>query len=347
MCNLPTNTKAAQSGGFLFFIKYVDTFYFCAIYLGMKPLKDVFIPSNYADELLVLKDKYFTWKMEFSSKTKIANTGTITHYSVPDSKRGNFVLLPGLASNSEIEPLMRAMTYWSLKHKYNIYAIDTFLGDFKVEKSVELAKRNTFPEFIELMDAGLEIVSRMSMGQWTCVVGHSMGATGALEVFNRRVQNEKPLGVSGAILFAPYASKEWHDSSKRFIRHFQCSELTDEEFARTPMGMGSPHDLAKTNENRYISLFPSFYDDVDSLTPRPDLMAHYDIPVTLVAGGCDRKAPSEFIRTLCEQTNECSPAVKMRFVEFPNSKHSFMRQHEDWPAILNVIKTQYAHKKQK
>ena len=207
----------------------------------MKPLKDVFIPSDYLNDLPRLKDKYFSWKMEFSSKSAVANTGTITHFSINDANaRGNFVLVPGLASNTEIEPLMGALSYWSLKHKYNVYALDTFLGDFKPTISAEIANKNTFPEFLDLMDTGLEIVSKMSAGAWTCVVGHSLGATGTLAVFNRRVINEKPIGFSGAILFAPYATKNWFDFSRKFMHHYQYPDLSDAEFEKMPMGMMSP-----------------------------------------------------------------------------------------------------------
>ena len=77
----------------------------------MKALKDVFIPQNYMDVLPELKDKSFAWKMEFSSKTKIATTGHITHYEIKNaSSRGNFVLVPGLASNTNIEPLYGSIT---------------------------------------------------------------------------------------------------------------------------------------------------------------------------------------------------------------------------------------------
>lgn len=309
----------------------------------MKSPKDVFFPKNYADELPRLKEKYFSWHLFFSSKTELGNTGQITHFSVGDVAQGNFVLVPGLASNTEIEPLMRALSYWSLKHNYNIYALDTFLGDFKSEISSDVASKNTFPEFIDVMDVGLNIISKMSIGQWTCVVGHSLGATGALEVFNRRVETGEPVGVSGAIMFAPYVTKEWLDFSKRFMHHYQYPELSDAEFEMVPMGMMSPHDMAKTKRNRYISLYPNFYEDVDALRPRPDLMARYNIPVTLVAGGCDRKSPIEYIRAIYNDVNECSPTQKMRFVEFPESRHSFMHQHEDWKAILRVMRSQYVH----
>lgn len=308
----------------------------------MKSLKEFFIPKNYDEELPDLKKTCFSWQMSFSSKTDLATTGQITHYAVNgDAPRGNLVLVPGLASNTEIEPLMRAVTYWSLKHKYNIYALDTFLGDFQSEKSVDLAARNTMPEYINLIDAGFEIVSKMSAGQWACVVGHSLGGIGTLEVFNRRVSQNKPLGFSGSILFAPYLTKEWCDFSKRFMKHRQYPDVSDEEYNQSPIGLVSPHDVYYSGACRYVSLYPGFYDDIVALKPRPDLMAQYDIPVTLVAGGMDRKSPIEYIRDIYDETRRLSKNKKIKFVEFPTGRHSFIDQYSDWASILRLIKTQY------
>ena len=310
----------------------------------MKPLKDVFFPADYTDELSKLKDKYFAWKMDFSSKTDVANMGHITHYEIRDTEsRGNLVLVPGLASNTQIEPLMCAVTYWSLKHRYNIYALDSFLGDFQEKISDDAAKRNTLPEFIDLMDAGLEIVSKMSVGKWTCVIGHSLGGTGVLEVFNRRIMQNKPMGYSGAILFASFLTKDWFDATKRALKRRQYPEVSPEDFYNCPIGLGSPHDVSDNTGVRYVSVYPGFYDDLDKLKPRPDLMAQYDIPVTLVAGGLDKKSPIEYMRGIYNQVQEYPGEKKMRFVEFPNSKHSFINQHKNWNAILRLIQSQHTH----
>jgi len=308
----------------------------------MKPLGNVFIPKNYDEFLPELLDKHFAWKMEFSSKTDISNTGQITYYEIRDTvARGNFVLVPGLASNTQIEPLMRAVTYWSLKHKYNIYAVDHFLGDFKPENTKELADRNTAPEFLDLLDVGLDIVSKMSIDKWTCVVGHSLGGLGTLEVFNRRVQQNKPVGFSGAILFAPFVTPEWHAFTKQFMKHYQYPDLSDEEFYKSPMGLSSLHDVYYAKQARYISLYPGFYDEIDKLPVRAELMARYNIPVTLVAGGCDKKSPAEYMRLLCADVHNYQDCDNVKLVEFPTSRHSFIDQHNDWSSILNLIKSQY------
>ncbi len=40
------------------------------------------------------------------------------------------ILIPGLASNSRTEPLMKVIEYWALMHRHDVYCLDTFLGDF-------------------------------------------------------------------------------------------------------------------------------------------------------------------------------------------------------------------------
>lgn len=314
----------------------------------MNPLSDVFIPKNYDDYLSELRHRHFAWKMDFSSKTNVSNTGQITYYEIRDAAaRGNFVLVPGLASNTQIEPLMRAVTYWSLKHKYNIYAVDHFLGDFQPSISVESARKNTVPEFIDLMDVGFDIVSKMSANKWTCVIGHSIGGIGITEVFNRRVQQNKPIGFSGAILFAPFVTKEWGVFTRNFMKHYQYPKLSDEEFYKNPIGMTSYHDICEHKRTRYVSLFPEFLDEIVKLKPQPELIARYNIPVTLVAGGKDKKSPAGHMRAICSDVQKISNNGNMKIVEFPTGRHSFIDQHNDWAAILRLIKSQRPRVKQK
>lgn len=310
----------------------------------MKPLKDFFVPKDYADELSQLKEQSFAWNMDFSSKTEIANVGHITYYEIRDAKPyGNLVLVPGLASNTDIEPMMRAITYWSLKHKFNIYAIDSFFGDFQDTIDATAAAKNTVPEFVDLMDAGLDIVAKMSVNQWTCVIGHSLAGGAVLEVFNRRILKKQPIGYSAAVLFAPYVVRGWLDATKDFIKGHQYPDVSYAEFYNSPVGVVSLHDFVKVGYARRISVFPQVYDD--DLKPRPDLMAQYKIPITMVAGGKDRKAPVEYIRGICDATLQYSDKPKITFVEFPESKHSFINQHNDWNAVLRLIQSQHVRTK--
>ncbi len=308
------------------------------------------IPDDFQNRLPELKEKTFKWRLEYSSRTDLSTIAYISHYSpiLADGKKanGNIILAPGLASNADIEPLMQSITYWALTKRFNVYAITTFLGNFKTEVTHELAKQNTFSEFITLMDMGIDIIEEQCHDQWTCLIGHSAGATGAIEIFNRRIQSNKTPRLSAAILFAPYTIPQWHDYIKSIYRTRNCPpDITDQEFLQTPMGIISPHDMWHSQQKRYITIYPKFYDDTDSVAIRPDLMAQYNIPVTIVGGGKDRKSPIELLRKI-HQALQLQPNGELfKFVEFPNSKHSFIDQHRDYTAIIKLIKSQHIRKK--
>ena len=308
------------------------------------------IPANFNEFLPGLKEKTFKWKFEYSSRSENATIGYITHYSpiLPEGETptGNIILAPGLASNADIEPLMKATTYWALTKHFNVYAITTFLGDFKPEVTPELAKRNTFPEFIKLMDMGIDLIEEQCQDQWTCLIGHSAGASGAIEVFNKRITQNKKIGLSAAILFAPWATVQWHDFIKAFYRTRNCPpDISDKEFAQMPMGLISPHDVANKNQLRYVTILPEFYDDIDTANFHPDLMAKYNIPVTIVGGGRDKKSPIDMLH---ERHNILAAGPNghlFKFVEFPTSKHSFIDQHKDYMSIIKLIQSQHIRKK--
>ncbi len=308
------------------------------------------IPANFYDLLPELKEKTFKWRFEYSSRSENATIGYITHYSpiIENEKKpnGNIILAPGLASNADIEPLMKALTYWALTKKFNVYSITTFLGDFKPEVTQELANRNTFPEFIKLMDMGIDLIEEQCHGQWTCLIGHSAGATGAIEIFNKRIKDNKKPRVSAAILFAPWCTTQWHDFIKSFYKVRHCHpNITEEEFATTPIGLVSPHDITQNNGTRYITILPKFYDYMETSNFRPDLMSQYNIPVTIVGGGRDRKSPVEMLKNVHKTLSNGPNGHLFKFVEFPNSKHSFIDQHKDYISITKLIQSQHIRKK--
>lgn len=308
------------------------------------------IPANFQEILPELKEKTFKWRFEYSSRTELSSVGYITHFS-PVSTRpinGSIILSPGLASNCDTEPLMQAITYWALTKNFNIYTITTFLGDFKSENSSELAHRHTFPEFINLMEMGLGIIEEQCQNQWTCLIGHSVGGLGIIEFLNRRIQANKPLNFSSAILFAPYVTHQWLDFSKTFYRERNCPpETTDAEFAHTPIGLISPHDVFTSKQVRYISILPSFYDEMDAVEFRPDLMSKYQIPVTFVAGGRDKKSPTKMLQERVQTLQSITGNHQFKLIEFSNSKHSFIDQHRDYRAVIDLIKTQHVRRRRR
>lgn len=311
----------------------------------LKTSRSTHIPDNYSDALAELKGRSFRWETNFCSRTDNKTIGHITHYSIDNTPAENcLVLIPGLASNTRSEPLMKVIEYWALMNKHDVYCLDTFLGDFLPEVSQDLADKHTFAEFIDLIDMGMEIISRDVKDKkyaYSCVVGHSAGATGALEVFNKRIGERKKLRFSSSVLFAPYVAHEFTNYMKSFYKgYYFNNQISDEDFMKTVVGVNSPHEERLGNKYKKISILPAFYNDVASVEFRPDLMDRYSIPVTLVAAGRDRKSPPEELRKKYEVLHEGKNGNLWKFVVFQNSRHSFIDQHKDWNAILSLIRSQ-------
>ncbi len=304
-------------------------------------LNSLLIPHDFESQLPTLKEQTFQWKADLRLSEDSAPRGSITHYSIGPAPRGNIVLAPGLASNTNIEPLMKAITYWSLSHKYNIYCVNSFLGDFQAKPTLAMARRNTFPEFVDVMDMSLDIIEKHCIGTWTCIIGHSAGGSAAIEIFNRRIINGLKPRVSAAILFAPLIHESHTQCLKMLYRRFyHLQDIPENEFQKMPMNMASPSDIPVSEKIRYVPIMPKFLDDIGSRPLRLDLMNQWGIPITIVGGGLDRKVPIEQLRAAYEQISAIPNGNLFKFVEFKTSKHSFIDQHKNWDAVINLIKSQ-------
>lgn len=295
------------------------------------------IPSDFKDKLPALKEQSFVWSLDYNTKTNLRPTGHIKHFSTTDNPRGNLILVPGLASNTATEPLMKSITYWGLVSRYDVYCMDSFLGDFNPTISIEDAKRNTYDEFVRLIDTGLNIVQKQCFGQYSCLITHSAGCSALIDIFNSRIEQGKKLRFSSSVMFAPFTPIETLEWFKNLYKaRYKLNNISDEEFYKTPMGITSPH----TPNGGYVSIMPKFYDDSRSDRFRPDLMNEWGTPVTLVGAGKDKKAPMQIISQRYDILRKQSNGHLFRLVEFPTSKHSFIDQHKDWSAIINLIKSQ-------
>lgn len=308
-------------------------------------IKSLTIPHDFEKGLPLLYQQTFQWTADLRVHPGTLPRGSITHYSVGDSARGNIILAPGIASNTNIEPLMKAITYWSLTHRYNIYCVNSFLGEFLEKPTLEIAQQNTYPEFVALMDMSLDIIEKQCIGTWTCLIGHSLGGTGAIEIFNRRILANKKPRVSAAILFAPLLQKKHGDRLKNLYRRFyHLQDIPEEEFQQMPLKMASPHDFPNSDTIRYVTVMPQFMDDACNRPLRPDLMNQWGIPVTIVAGALDRKVELSELQAVYDQVAQMSNGKLFKFVVFKNSRHSFIEQHKQWDDVLNLIKSQRIRK---
>lgn len=311
----------------------------------LTPPKYTFIPDNYSDALKELKGKHFAWEMNFSSRTENKTIGHITHYAINNTPSDNcLILIPGLGSNTRTEPLMKVIEYWALMNKHDIYCLDTFLGDFLPNISQDLAVKHTFKEYIDLIDTGLDIIEKDVKDKkylYSCLIGHSAGATGTFEIYNKRIRDRKKLRFKASIMFAPYIDHSFTTYIQDFYKKFSFDQdIDDETFKNSAIGISSPHEPRPDGKYTKISILPSFFDDVDSVEFCPDLMDKYNIPITLVAGGLDKKSPPEQMRKKYLTLRAGKNGHLWKYVIFKNSKHSFIDQYKDWGAVLRLIQSQ-------
>jgi len=300
-------------------------------------MKRSLIPFDFEKELPEMKQNHYKWSLDYKSKTKTGTMGHITFYESSPQSHGNLILLPGLASNTSIEPLMKTVMYWSLKSNFNVYCIDTFLGDFVEKVTKKTAKKNTYKNFTKLLDTGLELVEQQCLGQWSCLISHSLSGSGITDIFNERIKNNQKLRFSAAIMFAPYVSKDWHECLLQFFRkRYNLEHLSEEKTLNHAIGLMSPHTFSMYSKPHYIPILINFYKTLDDNELIPDLMNQWNIPVTFVVGGKDKKSPPETIYNLYKNLNNNN----FKIVEFTGSKHSFIDQHKDYSAIIKLIKTQ-------
>lgn len=311
----------------------------------LKKSKLIFIPDNYSDVLEELKNKHFSWEMNFCSRTENKTIGHVTHYSIDTTPAENCVILiPGLASNTRNEPLMKVIEYWALLNKHDVYCLDTFLGDFMPAVSQELAEKHSFSEFVDLVDTGMDVIEKdvkFKKYQHSCLIGHSAGATAAFEIYNKRIRERKKLRFSASVMFAPFVERSFHIFIQNFFKKFVFNnKIDDETFKKTAIGLKSPHETQVDGRYTKISILPKFYDDEDLVEFRPELMDRYGIPITLVAGGLDKKSPPEELRKKYNVLREGKNGFLWKMVVFKDSRHSFIDQHKDYDAILKLIQSQ-------
>ena len=312
----------------------------------MQSLKYTLIPDDYSNTLAQLKGQYFRWETNYSSRTENKTIGHISYYSINETPAENcLILIPGLGSNTRTEPLMKVIEYWALMNHHDVYCLDSFLGDFLPVVSQELAEKHTFAEFIDLVDTGMDYIEKSvkeKKYKYSCVIGHSAGATAAFEIYNKRIMERKKLRFNASIMFAPYLDKSFTIYIHNFYkRHCTEEAMSEPEFKQTAISMSSPHEQPLGEPVKtHVSVLPSIFSDIDSVEFRPDLMDKYNIPITLVAGGRDKKSPPEELRKKYNILRSGKNGHLWKFVVFKNSRHSFIDQHKDWGAILRLIQSQ-------
>lgn len=278
-----------------------------------------------------VKEQSIQWRTKFSSNTDVSSTGYITKYALPVAARGNLVLIPGMASNCKTEPLMQAFITWGLLHRYNIYTLETFLACFQPDININAAQKNTVPELINLVDRGLTIIERYSAPKPMHIVAHSAGAVSTVCALNRQIEQDRLINIDHITLFAPFITDERFNRIKQYYR----GRKSDDEFQRTPIRIENPY--IPKSQPRYISVLPSFFEQIINLNITSPEIEQYTFPVTIVAGGRDTKVPANILQGLYKKLSALPNGEMFNYVLFPKSNHSFAQQPNQWLNLISKI----------
>lgn len=296
-------------------------------------------PDNFEELLPTLKKNTFQWESMYYSGTKINTSGKIALYQTQDTKPcGNIILIPGLATNTSIDPLMKSITYWSLTHRYNVITFDTFLGDFHESPCLKTAQQNTFPEFIALIQAGIHFIEPYTINSYSCVIGHSAGATGLIAALNNITKQNKPIKLSAVMLFAPWASKEFPNYLENMVYTRLVSNGFKGELKYLPIS--NCFDTYATHKTRYVTILPNFLHQLATSPFHPDLMNKWNLFITIVAAGKDKKAPADPIHQRYTELQQYSNKSLFKYVEVKDAKHSFLNIGTTAQNVISLIKAQ-------
>lgn len=305
----------------------------------MKSLKEITVPDNFKELLLETKAKNLKWETICYSGTETNNNAKISYYaSISPDSYGNIILSPGLGTNTDIDPLMRAITFWALTHKYNIITFDTFLGKFYDKPSFETAQKNTYSEFVSLLETCIKYIEPYSVKQPNILIGHSAGATGIIDALNNLAEKGNKTHIHSVMLFAPWVTKQWYDYLKDFI-YKRCHDYCIDN----PNQILPIHNIFR--KSGYVTVLPQFFTDMANSSFRPDLMNKWGSYITLVAGEKDKKAPAEVIQEKFEELTKQSNRDMFKFIVLPDKKHSFIKIHSDTESVINLIKSQRIKKR--
>ncbi len=278
-----------------------------------------------------VKEKSIQWRVKYSSETPIGSTGYITKYAKSATPNGNLVLIPGMASNCKTEPLMQEFVAWGLRHNFDIYTLETFLACFQKDVNLKLAQKNTVPELINLIDRGLTIIEKYSIQKPMRIVAHSVGAVSTINAVNRQIAQNRPINIDRITLFAPFISDERFNRIRKFYR----GRKSEAEFMRTPIRVENP--FISSEQPRYISVLPTFFEQIINLDITTPEIAQYNFPVTIVAGGRDNKVPVDLLHDLYKKLAKLPNKHMFNYVMFPDKNHSFVPASDNWYSIISRI----------
>lgn len=291
------------------------------------------LPKNFKDLLPELQTKTIQWEANCYSGTEINNKATISYYASLRAPYGNIVLCPGLGTNTQIDPLSNMIIFWALTHRFNVITLNTFLGQFYTKPTPEQAQRNTYPEFITLLQNCIQYIAKYCIGT-NIMIGHSAGATGVINAMNNITSTGQTTNINSVMLFAPWASIKWHSYLKKII----CTKLQ----TKTPpfLPITNIFDTQLNGKMRFVPISPDFLKNMDQTPFNPDLMNNWGSYITIIAGEKDRKTSTTLLTKRFEVLKQQPNKDKFSFIVLPGAKHSFLEIYKNNQSVISLIKSQ-------
>lgn len=294
------------------------------------------IPENFEEKLPELKAKTLKWETIYNSKTEINSKTTISFYQpINENNVGNLVLIPGLATNSRIDPLMKAIQYWGLTHRYNIVNIDSFLGDFENDISIEKIQNNTYPELKTVLTESIKFVQPYIANKHSCIIGHCVSATAITDILNDCVKQGKPMPVQSAILFAPFPKIPQSKYDAIMLRRIQITEAEQKNLI-----VLDPVTKLKIQHMQFVCAMQNFVTSVEHIDFEPNIVAQWGIPVSFVVAGRDKISPASRAKENFELLLKEHGTTEPKYLYLPERKHAFEQLYKSYSDIIEIIKSQ-------
>ena len=292
------------------------------------------LPENFADELPNLKSKTLKWETSYKSGTQINSETTISFYQGLNPAIGNLILVPGMATNSKVDPLMRLIQYWGLTHRYNIINIDSFLGDFEKDVTADNANNYTYSELKVGLSGSIRFIQPIVADKHTCIIGHCVSTTIITDIFKEYIKNREEIPVQSAIFFAPFPK---FTKSKFDIIATKCAQMKKKNKSTENL---DPITALKLKHMKFICAMHGFIETVENIPFEPEIVARWGIPVSLVIAGRDSISPATRAKENFERILKEQGTTKLQYLYLPERKHTFEQLYKNYNDIIQIIKTQ-------
>jgi hypothetical protein len=289
------------------------------------------------------KKKTLKWQTVCWSGTANNCSATISYYaSTNPNACGDIVLFPGLATNTNIDPLMKNLMFWGLNHRRNVITIDTFLGEFKDTLSPQEAKqetdKNTYSEFVSLIEQSIKFIQPYTIPNKNILIGHSAGATGLTDALNNLTAKGTKTNAGSVILFAPCFGVQQIDTIDKAVK--RRIESNRGKYPDDILVVPNAQDVWEVKRIRYVYISPKFITDMFSGTFRPDLMNKWGTYITIVAAQNDTKVSIKCLKQCFEEIKQKSNSDLFKMITLSDSQHSILAPNQNNRNVLNIIKNQ-------